>query len=373
MGKSRGSHPVLTDEEREVLSRLARRHKTSQRLAQRAKIVLHAADGLNDTEIATALGTSRIAVGRWRRRFLEQRLDGLHDEPRPGTPRKVSDEQIEALIVKTLETKPRGATEWSTRLMAKKTGLSQSTVSRVWRAFGLAPHREETFKLSNDPYFVEKVRDVVGLYLEPPNRALVLSVDEKSQIQALNRTQPLIPLTPGQARRRTHDYERHGTTSLFAALDVATGRVIGKCYRQHRAKEFLNFLRLVDSEVPEGLDVHLIVDNLSTHKTAAVLRWFARHPRFHVHYTPTYSSWLNQVERWFALLTQRQLRRGSHTSVRALESAIYEFIEVHNEEPKPFTWTKSAEQIFKSVSRFCTRTIALSDARPCSKTSDSGH
>lgn len=363
MGKSRGNHPVLTADEREALERLVRRQKTSQRLALRARIVLEAADGLNDTEIASRLRTGRLTVGRWRRRFIEKRVDGLHDEPRPGAPRRVSDEQVEALIVKTLESKPKGATEWSTRLMAEKTGLSQSTVSRVWRAFGLAPHREETFKLSNDPYFIEKVRDVVGLYMEPPNRALVLSVDEKSQIQALNRTQPLIPLTPGQAKRRTHDYERHGTTSLFAALDVATGRVIGKCYRQHRAKEFLRFLRLLDSEIAEDLDVHLIVDNLSTHKTATVMRWFARHPRFHVHYTPTYSSWLNQVERWFALLTQRQLRRGSHVSVRALESAIYEFIEVHNENPRPFTWTKSADQIFKSLGRFCERTIALGDGR----------
>lgn len=354
------SHPKLNDHERSELERLVRRQKTSQRLALRAKIVLASAEGGTDAEIAEKVGAHRETVGRWRRRFLAKRLDGLYDEPRPGAPRKITDDQVEAVVVETLESKPKGATTWSTRLLAEKSGLSQSSVSRIWRAFGLAPHKSETFCLSTDPFFVEKVRDVVGLYLDPPHRAIVLSFDEKSQIQALNRTQRILPLTPGQAERQTHGYERHGVTSLFAALDVATGWVFGKCYRKHRAKEFLKFLRALDAEIDDELEVHLIMDNLSTHKTAAVERWFARHPRFTVHFTPTYSSWLNQVERWFALLTQRQLKRGSHTSVRQLEEAIHEFLEAHNENPKPFVWTKSADQILDSVARFCRRTIARS-------------
>jgi len=274
----------------------------------------------------------------------------------------VQDDKIEEIVVTTLEETPKGATHWSTRDMAKRTGVSRETVRRVWKAFGLQPHRSETFKLSPDPLFVEKVRDIVGLYMDPPNRALVLCVDEKSQIQALNRTQPLLPMQPGQVERRTHDYERCGTTSLFAALDVATGRVIGKCYRKHRTKEFLRFLRHIENEVPEDLDVHLVMDNYCTHKAESVTRWLARRPRFHVHYTPTYSSWINQVERWFALLTNRALKRGSHRSTIALERAIYEFLEAHNEEPRPFTWLKTADAILESIARFAHRTIAVHGA-----------
>lgn len=352
------THPELTPEERAELERLIRRRKTSQRLAQRARIVLEAATGENDTAIAKKLRIGRDTVGRWRRRFVKGRLDALYDEPRPGAPRTVSDEQVEQIVVTTLEETPKGATHWSTRDMAKRVGVSRETVRRVWKAFGLQPHRTETFKLSNDPFFIEKVRDVVGLYMDPPERALVLCVDEKSQIQALNRTQPLLPMRPGQVERRTHDYERRGTTSLFAALDVATGRVIGKCYRKHRTKEFLRFLRLIDKEVPEDLDVHLVMDNYCTHKSDSVTRWLARRPRFHVHYTPTYSSWINQVERWFALLTNRALKRGSHRSTLALERAIYEFLEAHNEAPQPFRWVKDADEILASIARFAHRTIA---------------
>ena len=353
------THPDLTAEERAELDRLVRRRKTAQRLAQRARIVLESAEGLNDILIAKKLRITRETVGRWRRRFLKSRLDGLYDEPRPGAPRTIEDAKVEEIVVATLETTPKGATHWSTREMAKRAGVSRETVRRVWRAFGLQPHKTETFKLSNDPFFIEKVRDVVGLYMNPPERALVLCVDEKSQIQALNRTQPLLPMQPGQVERRTHDYERRGTTSLFAALDVATGRVIGKCYRSHRTKEFLRFLRHVESEVPEDLDVHLVMDNYCTHKSEAVTRWLARRPRFHVHYTPTYSSWINQVERWFAMLTNRALKRGSHRSTIALERAIYEFLDAHNEDPQPFTWVKTADAILESIARFAHRTIAV--------------
>ena len=353
------THPELSEHERAELERLTRRKKTSQSLARRARIVLECAEKQTDVAVAKKLRTTRETVGRWRRRFLKDRLDGLYDEPRPGAPRKITDDKIEEVVVQTLESTPKGATNWSRSLMAKNAGLSESTVGRIWRAFGLQPHRSDTFKLSNDPFYVEKVRDVVGLYMDPPNRAIVLSFDEKSQIQALNRTQPLIPMRPGQAERRTHDYERHGTTSLFAALDVATGRVIGKCYRQHRASEFLRFLRLIDKEVDDDLEVHLVMDNYSTHKTPQVMRWFARHPRFKAHYTPTYSSWINQVERWFAELDRRQIKRGSHTSVRALEAAIYEFLEAHNDDPAPFVWTKSADQILASVARAAERMLGV--------------
>ena len=352
----------MNEAERAELERIVRRRKSSQRLAQRARIVLLAAEDLTDVAIAKKLRITRDTVGRWRRRFLARRLDGIYDEPRPGAPRKIQDDEVESLVVATLESKPKGATHWSTRDMAEHAGISRESVRRIWRAFGLQPHRSETFKLSNDPFFIEKVRDVVGLYINPPERALVLSVDEKSQIQALNRTQPLLPMTPGQVERRTHDYERHGTTSLFAALDVATGRVIGKCYRNHRASEFIRFLRVIDGETPKDLEIHLIVDNYSTHKTPQVMRWMARHPRFKLHYTPTYSSWLNQVERWFAELTEKQIKRGSHTSVRALEAAIYEFLEANNENPKPFEWTKSADQILASVARAAERTLEIHPA-----------
>jgi transposase len=289
-----------------------------------------------------------------------RRLDGLLDEPRPGAPRKVGDAEIERLITTTLNQTPRDATHWSTRSLATKLGLSQSTVSRVWRTFGLQPHRAESFKLSTDPLFIDKVRDIVGLYLDPPTKALVLSVDEKSQIQALNRSEPILPLAPGLPERRTHDYVRHGTTTLFAALDVASGRVIGELHRRHRSKEFLKFLATIERNVPTGLDVHLIMDNYGTHKTPSVRAWFARHPRFHPHFTPTSASWINQVERWFALLAEKQIKRGSHRSTTALEQAIRDYLTIHNRNPKPFVWSKSADDILASLARFCMR---ISDSR----------
>lgn len=348
---------VLSKDERERLCAYTRRGKTSQQLAMRARMILACADGLDNVSAAAKLGVAAATVGRWRRRFVEERLDGLLDEPRPGVPRSVTDEMVENVVVKTLETTPRGATHWSTRQMAKSVGLSRATVNRIWRTFGLQPHRSETFKLSKDPLLIEKVRDIVGLYLNPPDRALVLSIDEKSQIQALDRTQPLLPLRPGQVERRTHDYERHGTTSLFAALDVRTGKVIGRCHRQHRAVEFRKFLDVVEANVPTDLDVHLVVDNYGTHKSAVIRNWLAKRPRFHVHFTPTYASWLNQVERWFALLTERQIKRGAHRSVRELETAIQEFLDAHNDDPKPFKWTKGADEILASIARFGQRTL----------------
>jgi transposase len=346
---------VVSEAERETLIGWARRRKTSQALALRAQIVLRCATGMQNQAVAAELRVSMPTVGKWRQRFVDGRLDGLNDEPRPGQPRKITDAAVEAVIVKTLESQPRGATHWSTRAMAKESGLSQTAVSRIWRAFGLQPHRSETFKLSKDPLFVDKVRDIVGLYLSPPDKALVLCVDEKSQIQALDRTQPILPLRPGQAERRSHDYVRHGTTSLFAALDVACGKVIGRCFRRHRSQEFRKFLELLDINVPGDLDVHLILDNYGTHKTAAIHRWLLRHPRFHLHFTPTGSSWINLVERWFAELTNKTIRRGSHNSTRQLESAIYDYIEHCNETPKPFVWTKTADEILENLARFCKR------------------
>ena len=306
--------------------------------------------------IASRLRVNRLTVGKWRARFLKRRLDGLLDEPRPGQPRKVTDEHVERVITMTLESQPRDATHWSTRSMAKAIGMNQTAVSRIWRAFGLQPHRVETFKLSKDPLFIEKVRDIVGLYLDPPDRALVLCVDEKSQIQALDRTQPLLPMRPGQAERRSHDYKRHGTTSLFAALDVASGHVIGELHRRHRAVEFRKFLDTIDESVPKALDVHLVLDNLSTHKTPMIQRWFLKRPRFHLHFTPTSTSWINLVERWFGVLTDKQIRRGVHRSTRQLEDAIRRFLDIHNENPKPFVWTKTADEILDSVRRYCERT-----------------
>lgn len=350
------SELVLLDEERETLQRYARRPKSSQRLALRSRIVLECAKGLSNSEVARRLGVTPHTVGKWRARFVAARLDGLSDAARPGTPRQVGDEVVEDVVVKTLETMPKGASRWSTRDMAKKAGVSPSTVSRIWRAFGLKPHRTETFQLSTDPDFIEKVRDVVGLYLTPPANAVVLSVDEKSQIQALDRTQPLLPMGPGDVEKRTPEYVRHGTTSLFAALDVATGKVIGKCFRRHRATEFLAFLRLIDKSVEPDLDVHIILDNLATHKTQAVLRWLVRHPRFHLHFIPTHSSWLNLVETFFSILTEKQLKRGVHRSVRAVEAAVYEHLEVVNDDPTPFKWTKTADEILASVARRCERT-----------------
>ncbi|MCP4038251.1 MAG: IS630 family transposase [bacterium] len=347
---------TVSADERSELERWMRRRKTAHALARRARIVLLAADGMSSTAIAATVGVSRPTVGKWRRRFAQGGCDALLDEPRPGTPRTVEDADVERLIQRTLESTPRDATHWSVRSMATATGMSPTTVHRIWRAFALQPHRTETFKLSTDPLFIEKVRDVVGLYLAPPERALVLCVDEKSQVQALDRTQPLLPMRPGQAERRTHDYRRHGTTSLFAALDVATGKVIGKCYRRHRAKEFQRFLNEIDAAVPDDLDVHVIMDNASTHKTPKVTRWFTRRPRFHAHFTPTSSSWINLVERFFALITQKQIKRGTHRSTPALERAIREYLDVYNEDPKPFRWTKSADEILRSVAKFCKRT-----------------
>ncbi len=303
--------------------------------------------------VAARLRVAPMTVGKWRRRFVERRIDGLRDEPRTGAPRTIDDARIEAVIVQTLESVPPDATHWSSRGMARACGLSVSTVQRIWRAFGLQPHRLEAFKLSTDPDFVAKVRDVVGLYVSPPAHAVVLCVDEKSQIQALDRSQPMLPMRPGQPARRSHDYTRHGTTSLFAALDIATGRVIGKCYARHRATEFRKFLDEIEAAVPPDLHVHLVMDNYATHKTNLIRNWFARRPRWHVHLTPTSSSWLNQVERFFALLTERQIRRGIHRSVVALKGAIAAFIEQHNADPKPFRWTKSADDILASIERFC--------------------
>jgi len=343
----------LTDVERERLEEWSRRRKTAQGLALRARIILASAAGETNMDIAKQLGTTRGTVGRWRKRFCADRLDGLLDEPRPGAPRKISDAHIERLLTKTLESQPADATHWSTRSMARACGLSHMTVSRVWRAFSLQPHRSETFKLSADPQFIDKVRDIVGLYMNPPEHALVLCVDEKSQMQALDRTQPLLPMRPGQVERRSHDYERHGTTSLFAALDVKTGKIIGECHRRHRAREFRKFLHTIDSNVPRDINVHLIVDNYSTHKTPLIRRWLAKRPRYHVHFTPTSASWLNLIERWFADFTAKQIRRGVHRSVRELEEAAARYIRLRNGDPKPFIWTKSADEILEALGRYC--------------------
>jgi len=346
----------LSDEERDTLQRWSRRRKTSQALALRSRIVLESEGGDTNVAIGERLGVDRLTVGRWRKRFAASGLDGLLDEPRCGAPRRITDEEVERVVTLTLESRPKDATHWSTRSLAAETGLTQNAIFRIWRAFGLQPHRSETFKLSTDPQFVEKVRDIVGLYLSPPDKALVLCVDEKSQMQALDRTQPLLPMRPGQAERRTHDYMRHGTTTLFAALDVATGKVIGQCHRRHRASEFRKFLRQIEDEVPEDLDVHLILDNASTHKTPSIRRWLLKRPRFHMHFTPTSSSWINQVERWFASLTEKQLRRGVHRSTRQLEQAVRDYLRNYNDNPKPFTWTKTADEILQAVRRFCLRT-----------------
>lgn len=346
----------ISPEARETLHRWIRRRTTAQALALRARIVLTCEGGGSNTEVATSLGVFRQTVAKWRSRFLHQGLDGLLDEPRPGAPRTIRDADVERVITLTLEEQPSAATHWSTRSLARRTGMSQSAVSRIWRAFGLQPHRSETFKLSKDPLFIEKVRDIVGLYLNPPDRALVLCVDEKSQIQALDRTAPLLPMRPGQVERRTHDYARHGTTSLFAALDAKTGAVLAACQPRHRSREFRKFLDQIEGNVPADLDVHLILDNSSTHKSPPIRRWLTKRPRYHLHFTPTSASWLNQIERWFAALTEKQLRRGVHRSTRALEQAIYRYVDATNQDPKPFVWTKSADQILESIARFCRRT-----------------
>ncbi len=345
----------LTAQERDELGRLVNRRKTGQGIAMRARIVMLAADGVSNKDIAARLDTSPQTVGKWRKRFLEHRLAGLHDEPRPGGPRKITDAQVEDVIVRTLETTPDNATHWSSREMERATGISATSVQRIWRAFGLQPHRTETFKLSKDPLFIDKVRDVVGLYLDPPERAIVLCVDEKSQIQALDRSAPILPLMPGTPERRTHDYKRHGTTSLFAALDAASGQVIGKCFKRHRAKEFKSFLAEIEANVPDGLDVHLIMDNYATHKTPAIRAWLARRPHWHVHFTPTSASWLNLVERFFAEITERQIKRGAHRSVKELEAEILDYIARRNDNPKPFKWSRTADDILASLRRYCER------------------
>jgi transposase len=346
---------VLTDDERQTLKTWASRPKSTQQLAQRARIVLACAEGLTNTTVADQLGITVQTVGKWRRRFVAGRLDGLADQPRPGAPRKVTDAAVERVIIKTLETGPKNATHWSTRSMAAATGLSQSTISRLWRTFGLKPHRVETFKLSNDPFFIEEVRDVVGLYMNPPERAIVLCVDEKSQVQALDRTQPLLPMRPGQAERRTHDDVRHGTTSRFAALNVATGEVLGRCQRRHRHQEFLKFLNDIDTTIPRepGITVHLVLDNYGTHKAPAVKRWFLRHPEYHLHFTPTSSSWLNLVERFFAEITEKRIRRGAFRSVQALEQAIKDYLSDYNLKPRPFVWTADADTILERIKAIC--------------------
>jgi transposase len=351
----------ISADEREALDRWIRRPKTAQALALRARIVFACEGGRSDSAVAKQLGLDRGTVGKWRRRFLERGLDGLLDEPRPGAPRTISDADVERVITLTLEEQPDDATHWSTRSMARRTGMSQSAISRIWRAFALQPHRSETFKLSKDPLFIEKVRDIVGLYMHPPQRAMVLCVDEKSQIQALDRSAPLLPMRPGQIERRTHDYVRHGTTSLFAALHTKTGEVLASCKPRHRSIEFRKFLDQIEANVPRHLDIHLVLDNSSTHKTQLIKRWLAKRPRFHLHFTPTSASWLNQVERWFAALTEKQLRRGAHRSTRALEEAIYAYVDSTNRNPNPFVWTKSADQILDTIAKFCRRT------------SDSGH
>jgi transposase len=345
----------LTDEESRTLRGWARRRNTAQALALRSRIVLACAEGRSHTKIAADLSVSRSMVTKWRNRFATLRLDGLADEPRPGRPRLITDEHVEAVITKTLEERPKDATHWSTRSMADTLGMSQSSISRIWRAFGLQPHREETFKLSTDPQFIEKLRDVVGIYLNPPEAAAVFCVDEKSQVQAINRTQPAFPIMPGTPARRSHDYVRHGTTSLFAALEVATGKVIGQTHRRHRTEEFRRFLNRIDKEVPDELDVHLILDNYGTHKTEEVQRWQLRHPRFYFHFVPTSASWLNLVERWFAELTNKWLRRSAHRSVAELEAGLKAWLVSWNESPRPFIWTKTADQILDTIASYCQR------------------
>src|SRR5882762_3098869 len=361
---------TLVPTDKEKLTLLARRPKSAQRVAVRSKIVLRAAEGQSNQEIARNLGITGATAGKWRERFRLQGMEGLSDEPRPGAPRKISDGQVEEAVTKTLESVPTAATHWSTRSLSQQVGLSQSAIVRIWHSFGLQPHRSETFKLSTDPYLVEKVRDITGLYLNPPEHAIVLSVDEKSQVQALDRTQPILPLRPGLPEQRTSDYERHGTTSLFAALDIATGKVIGNCHRRHRHQEFLKFMELVDSKLPaEAKEVHLVLDNYGTHKTPSVIRWFARHPRYHLHFTPTSGSWINQVERWFAEITEKRIRRGSFLSVPKLEKAIHEYLEHNNENPKPFVWTADADLILGKIQRLCERISNSPKTSPAKKTS----
>jgi len=345
----------IAGDEREKLRTISLRPKSAQAMAMRARIVLFCGQGMSNAEVARRLHITGATVGKWRERFRQFRLEGLLDEPRVGAPRKISDQKIEEVVTKTLESMPAHSTHWSTRLMAAETGLSQNAIVRIWRAFGLQPHRVEHFKFSKDPQFVEKVRDIVGLYLNPPDRAIVLCVDEKSQVQALNRTEPILPLAPGVPARQSHDYQRHGVTSLFAAMDLASGVTISTCYRRHRHQEFLRFLHQIEESLPTKLDVHVVMDNYGTHKVEKVRRWLARHPRYHVHFTPTSGSWLNLVERLFAEVTERCVRRGSHTSVRALEKAMLDYLDQRNEHPTPFVWTADADLILGKVQRLCKR------------------
>ena len=356
MATGRPTQPLtLTEDERQKLELLARRPKSAQAMAQRARVVLHCAEGMSNSDVATRLHLTRATVGKWRERFRLERLDGLLDEPRPGAPRSISDDAVEEVVTRTLETIPVNSTHWTTRLMAEQVGLSQTAVVRIWKAFGLQPHRVEGFKISKDPMFVEKVRDVVGLYMNPPEHAVVLCVDEKSQVQALNRTQPILPMAPGVPARQSHDYERNGVTSLFAAMNTQTGETISACHRRHRHQEFLKFLVRIDQSVPQELEVHIVMDNYGTHKVQKVRNWFARRPRFHVHFTPTSASWLNQVERLFAEVTDRCVRRGTHTAVRQLEKAMLDYITQRNLKPRPFTWTADADLILGKVGRLCAR------------------
>ncbi|MGB2714044.1 MAG: IS630 family transposase [Vicinamibacterales bacterium] len=364
---------ILTTDERHRLGSLAHRSRSAPHVARRARIILACADGRDSKCVARSLHVTPATVCKWRGRFVRKRLDGLYDDPRPGAKRTITDEQVEAVIIRTLETTPRGATHWSTREMAKAVGLSRMAISRIWHAFGLQPHRSETFKLSNDPLLVEKVRDIVGLYLDPPAHAAVFCVDEKPQIQALDRTQPLLPMQPGQVERRTHDYTRHGTTTLFAALNAKTSDVITQFHRRHRSAQFREFLDLIDAQVPRRLDVHIIMDNYSTHKTALIRNWFAKRPRFHVHFTPTYGSWLSLVERWFAELTMKQIRRGAYGSVAQLKAGIQAFIDAHQANPKPLVWTKSADEILASIARFAQRTADARAAQSMSRITGTGH
>src|ERR1700722_2915997 len=360
----------LSTDERETLERNVRRRKSAHAIAVRSRMILLGAEGLSNEAIAERCGVWGVTVATWRRRFQEKRLAGLYDEPRVGRPREISDAQVEAVVVATLESRPDAATHWSTRAMAKKVGLSAMAISRIWRAFGLQPHRVETFQLSADPQLIEKVRDIVGLYLSPPENAAVFCVDEKTCVQALERSQPLLPLRPGQPERRSHDYYRHGSLDLFAALNVATGEVIGKTRARHRSVEFVQFLKVVEDEVPPDLDVDVVLDNLSTHKTPRVKRWLQANPRFHLHFTPTHSSWINQVERWFAGLTEKQLRRASHRSTHELRQSIEAYVSKTNSDPRPFVWVKTADQILQAIARFSQRTLA---AHRSAATSVTGH
>ena len=348
---------VIRNPDREILESWLQRPTTAQRLAFRAKVIFLSAEGKSISEITDKLDSTRVTVTKWRRRYLEKGIDGLHDEARPGQPRTIEDKKVIELLNKTLESQPENRTHWSTRTLAKECGVSHASVHKVWQVFGLKPHRQETFKLSTDPYFVEKVKDIIGLYMSPPQNAVVFCVDEKSQVQALDRTQPLLPQGLGYIEQRTHDYERHGTTSLFAAFNILTGKVIARCHRQHRHQGFLRFLKCIEKEVPEDVEVHLVMDNYATHKTPKVNAWLARRKNWHIHFTPTSASWMNQVERFFAKITMDRIRRGTFQSVKSLEKAIDEYIDNYNKDPKPFIWTATPEEIFEKTKRLCKRIL----------------